>query len=167
MYSLAIEAIKAVINATWTDIETKFEGQASVEYGWRELVQNFEASADANKLKPPFATLNWGEARPSSQTFGTVNHCYEIPVVVGYITGRRNTTGGTKKKNVDFRDELFTACELLQKAILSAGDGSVFLCYQCGIDSSEMNAANDYLATTKLPFRAAFVRATIYVGYTP
>jgi hypothetical protein len=160
---MAIEAVKELINATWPTVARKREGSAVQEIGWRELVENSENGELTNQLTPPFATLNWGEGSPTDQ-FGHVNKIYAYPVIVGYIT-KKKKANNSKKTAKELREELSGALESLIAAILQEGQaGSSFLCYQASLDLAEANQANDFFDKAKLPFRAGFVRATVYVG---
>lgn len=163
VFDVATEAIKTIIVSTWVGVAHKREGSAVQEIGWRELVENSEAGSVANKLTPPFATLNWGEGKPTSE-FGTANKVWSYPVMVGYITGKKKANN-SKKTAKELREEINEALTDLQAAIES-GSGTNYLCYEIAIDGAEMNAANDFFDKSKMPFRAGFVRATVYVGYT-
>lgn len=159
----ALDSIKAVVDATWTDVETKREGSASQERGWRELIERGEAGLTSNKMDSPFATLNWSEFMPSPSESSYCMKTLKGNVAIGYLTSKRKSDG-TAKKTSELRQEINQALSDLQRAILAAS-GTNYVCYRCSIDSSEANAANDFLDRSKIPMRAGFVRAEVIVGY--
>lgn len=160
-FDSAIEAIKGIIDTTWTQVVNKREGSAVQEFGWRELIQNDEDGL-SNTLKTPFATLNWGEEQQDN-SFGHTNRTWRVSVVIGYITSKKS--GSTKKSAKALREEISGALKSLSKAILDAS-GTDYVCYRVGNDSAETNAANTFFDTSKFSFRAGFVRAEVIFGYS-
>ena len=159
----ARSALYTLVESAWSGVSTIWDVENANRYSWRELIENWERSQSSLDVQPPFAVLRFLEAVPDE--FGVNNEAYKWPVLFYYVTGRRNTTGGSSKSQETLMAEIEDA-QLAMTAAMKAYTSGAFSVFNFSIDASDTSAANDYMLAKNLPFYVGAVRADLIVGRT-